>query len=216
MDQKINQESNLNEDAEETISPTITLPWIPGVSTKLKKVFRKAGYKVAFKANSNLQTILTQKNKVKLPPNSKPGVYGIECGCTKPPYIGQTKKQIASRFEEHKEYVEKEQWEKSGAAEHARICPNGTEFSKMYTIKPMTSKFDRCVREALEIQKHGSGPNQGGINQDNGQFLKTNFWVPLMTTITKEEKEKNQRQQRQMTSNRQTLIEATAETTSVN
>ena len=43
-------------------SQTVTLPWIPGVSPSLKKVFRKAGYKVAFKANPNLASISTKKN----------------------------------------------------------------------------------------------------------------------------------------------------------
>ena len=59
----------------------------------------------------------------------------------------------------------------------------------MYTIKPIQNKFDRLVREALEIQRHESGPKQGGINLDNGQYLNTTFWVPLMATISKEEKE---------------------------
>ena len=35
---------------------TISLPWIPGVSPKLSKAYRKAGYKVVFKSNKNLQT----------------------------------------------------------------------------------------------------------------------------------------------------------------
>ena len=133
---------------------------------------------------------MTKRNKSKLPPNSYPGVYGIECGCPAPPYVGQTKKQIASRFEEHKDYVEKEQWHKSGAAQHAQTCPAGTKFTNMYTIKPIQNKFDRLVREALEIQRHGSGPRQRGINLDDGQYLNNTFWVPLMRTISKEEKER--------------------------
>ena len=57
----------INSDQKQTIS---RIPWIPGVSPKLSKVFRKAGYKVVFKSNKNLQTILTSKNKTKLPNNS--------------------------------------------------------------------------------------------------------------------------------------------------
>ena len=206
--EKINRAPGGEKTTEETTLPTITLPWIPGISPKLRKVYRKAGYKVAFKANPNLQTILTKKNKVKLPPNSYPGVYGIKCGCSAPPYVGQSKKQIASRFEEHEYYVEKEQWQKSGAAQHARTCPAGPHFENMYTIKPIHNQFDRLVREALEIQKHGSGPKQGGINLDDGKFLNTTFWVPLMSTITKEE---NEKKRRKMASNQTTSNEVTSE-----
>ena len=84
------------------IHQTITLPWIlGGVSTKLKKIYRNAGYKVAFKAGSNIQTILTSKNKMKLPQNSFPGVYKTPCSCGVTPYRGETKKRILTRNNEN-------------------------------------------------------------------------------------------------------------------
>ena len=36
---------------------TASIPWIPGLSTKLKKPFKNAGIKVTFKYTSNLQSI---------------------------------------------------------------------------------------------------------------------------------------------------------------
>ena len=168
--------------------PTITLPWIPGVSQKLKRTYKKAGYRVAFKSNPNLQDILTKKNKVKLPDNSHPGVYSIPCGCGNvPPYIGQTKLKISSRINQHKDYVQKERWDMCGIAKHAQLCPVGSRFDKTKTIKIVQNKFDRSVREALEIQKHSSGQKYGGINLDDGQYLKTTFWVPFMHQLTRNE-----------------------------
>ena len=197
---KINGAPDVDESSSEETLPTITLPWIPTVSPKLRKVYRKAGYKVAFKANPNLQTILTRKNKAKLPPNSYPGVYEIECGCERPPYIGQTKKKIESRFHQHQDYVAKEQWDKSGAAKHARVCPKGTEFKGIRTVKPINNQFDREVREALEIQKNNSGPRQGGPNLDDGRYVKTTFWLPMMSSIRRDEEA---RRNGRMTSNDQ-------------
>ena len=175
---------------------TVTLPWIPGVSPSLKKVFRKAGYKVAFKANPNLMSILTKKNKVKLPPNSYPGVYKIPCPCGVPPYIGKTKLRTNTRINQHKEYVNKEHWERSGAAQHARTCPTGPSFEEATTLKTEHRHFERSVREALEIQRHRSAPRFEGINQDEGQYLNTTFWMPYMDMVSKEEKERNQRRLR--------------------
>ena len=63
-------------------SKIITLPWVPGLSPKLRKVFRKAGYKAVLKSGTNLRTILYSKNKMKLPKNSHPVVYKLTCSCT--------------------------------------------------------------------------------------------------------------------------------------
>ena len=60
-----------------------------GLSPKLKKVFRKAGYNVVFKSNKNLQIQLTTKNKTRLPKNSFPGIYRVPCLCGIAPYIGK-------------------------------------------------------------------------------------------------------------------------------
>ena len=189
------QEATPTEENEEQMQ-TITLPWIPGVSPSLKKAFRKAGYKVAFKANQNLQTILSKKNKVQLPPNSHPGIYRIRCACGIAPYIGKTKLRIKTRIKQHEEYVNKEQWSKSGSAQHAQNCPMGPQFEEAETVTTESRNFERSVREALEIQRHRSAPRFDGMNQDDGQYVKSTFWMPFMDFITKEEKERNRNQRR--------------------
>ena len=60
-------------------------------------------------------------------------------------------------------------------------------------LKAESRPFERSVREALEIQRRRSAPKFGGMNQDEGQYLKTSFWMPFMDTITKEERERQQR-----------------------
>ena len=181
---KLSGQQTENNDDEE--KPTVRLPWIPNVSSKLKQAYKKAGYKTVFKSGPNLQTILTSKNKTKLPVNSHPGVYKIPCKCNlTPPYIGETKVQIATRGGQHELYVSKGQWEKSGAALHQRDC--GCGFEAIKTIKVERNKFDRLVREALEIQYHQSGPSEGNINQDDGRYVKTKFWIPMLRNLRKKE-----------------------------
>ena len=192
-EQTVSQEGNNEEQAvnQENDLPTVTLPWIPGVSQKLKKAYKRAGYKAVFKSGPNLQTILTSRNKTRLPKNSHPGTYKIPCKCDLvPPYIGETKMQVATRGGNHEDYVQKQKWDQSGAALHQRDCQSG--FQEIETIKVEKRKFEREVREALEIQKHGSGPREGGINQDDGRHVKTSFWIPMMRHLhEKEKREKN-------------------------
>jgi len=159
----------------------VSLPWIPGLSPKLRKVFRNAGYKAVFKSGANLRTILTSKNKTKLPQNSHPGVYKIYCSCGKM-YIGETGCKVSTRLQQHqKDLLEKEKKKTtSGVAEHACECDGTVDWSKVETIKVENKRFERKVREALDIQNNHSNPREGGMNQDYGQYVNHTFWRPLM------------------------------------
>ena len=91
--------------------------------------------KVVFKSGANLSTLLTNKNKSKLPDHSHPGVYKITCKKhPENPYIGETKLQIRTRNEIHKGYVMKEQWDQSGVASHSILCKE-VEWDAIETLK---------------------------------------------------------------------------------
>ena len=98
-------------------------------------------------------------------------------------YIGQTKLKINTRNGQHKSYVAKGQWEKSGAAKHAKTCKAGLNFDETETIAVEYNTFNRRVREALEIQRHDAGPKEGGINLDDGMYVKTKFWLPYFRNM---------------------------------
>ena len=59
----------------------------------------------------------------------------------------------------------------------------------------------------MEIQKHGAGPKEGGINKDEGMYVKTKFWVPFLKELQKEDRKREQertiniRQNEEITSN---------------
>ena len=82
-------------------SKIITLSWIPGLSPKLRKTYRKHGLKAVFKSSADLKTILTSSNKSGLPKNSHPGVYMVSCECEKR-YFGETKLKVSARIKQHK------------------------------------------------------------------------------------------------------------------
>ena len=171
---------------------TVTIPWIPGVSPRLKKAFRKAGYKVVCKSGRNIGSILTAANKTKLPPNSYPGIYRIPCSCGKTPYRGETKKRTLTRIDEHRVNIEKKEWGKSAVALHSKNCEGRIEFENATTVAVEPRKFERKVRETLEIQKHDCHIDQGGINPDKGQYVKTMFWYPMLKYLKKTEENPDQ------------------------
>ena len=128
---------------------------------------------------------------MKLPENSYPGIYSIPCSCGMTPYRGETKKRTLTRIEQHRTNTEKEEWTKSAVALHSKDCNDRIEFENAKTVAVVRKKFDRKVRESLEIQKHDCHVDHGGMNPDKGQYLKTNFWYPMLKYLKKTEENRD-------------------------
>lgn len=176
----VNNKNKSKPNNDQVRKPYVSLPWIPGINKKLRKSFENAGYTVSFKSPSNLKQILTIRNKPKLPPNSQPGVYLVPCECESN-YTGRTKKRISTRNKEHEKDVFVQTNDKSALVEHSKLCDKTIQWSNTKTLAIETNFFRRCVREALEIRRHKSGPDdEHGINQDYGQYVKTNTWNSLL------------------------------------
>ena len=157
----------------------VKLPWIPGLSLKLKRDFQKAGLKTVFKSSNNLNTILTASNKSRLPENSLPGVYQVECTCgTK--YIGETKLKVSSRITQHRKNAIIGNRGYSGITDHAIDCAQEVQWEGVRTIHTESRYFHRKVREALEIQK--GNLVRTGSNEEYGQYLDHRFWLPIIAS----------------------------------
>ena len=140
-----------------------------------------------FTLSRHLSAILTAKNKMQLPKNSYPGVYKIPCSCDIPDYRGETKKKVSSRAKEHEVNVRKREWEKSAVALHSQNCSGSIKFDETETVAVIFNKFDRKVRETLEIQKYDCHYANGGMNPDKGQYVTTTFWIPFLKHLRKSE-----------------------------
>ena len=156
---------------------TVVIPWIPQLGPKLRRIFKKHNVKVVFKSAPNLKSLLCN-NKSKLPPNSHPGIYKLDCTCGAS-YIGESKKKISSRLEEHQKDIEKRKWS-SGCSEHRRDCSGTFEWTSDVTIAIQNDDRLRKVREALEIKRLKTGPDQPlGLNRDTGTISNSNSWNAL-------------------------------------
>ena len=56
-----------------------------------------------------------------------------------------------------------------------------------YYIQCRTKKkglltYNLRMREAFEIRRHDSGPGKG-LNEDNGAYLKTDMWDPILKAL---------------------------------
>ena len=67
----------------------------------------------------------------------------------------------------------------SAIASHALSNSCVPDWENTETLKIEPKRFERKVREALEIQHWRCGPQNGGLNLDDGQYVTTAFWTPM-------------------------------------
>ena len=79
-----------------------SIPYVPGVSERIQRVFRKYDVNIAHKPTRKLRNELCHL-KDKRPTHDKPGVvYKLNCLDCDAKYIGETGRQVSDRMTEHK------------------------------------------------------------------------------------------------------------------
>ena len=178
--QYIDQWNRPRAPAEREDSRVVKLPWIPKLGPKLRKILRKRNIKTVFTSGTSLKDILCN-HKTKLPKNSHPGVYRVDCSCGNA-YIGETKKRVASRMTEHQKDIFHGRWKSSGAAFHRKTCTGSFDYDNATTIAIEDNYRRRKIREGLEIRKAG---RTGSIlvNRDEGTICTTTEWNVLLSKL---------------------------------
>ena len=137
------------------------------------------------KNSTNLKTFHTSRNISKLLHLSQPGVYMTACGCGKE-YVGKTSMKTRTRIKQHQKSIVDKKWELTGISSHAKTCRVGFNWEETTFLKTEERKFDRKVREALEIQVQQNSPHSDhGLNEDDGQYVTTSFWKPMLAHMRK-------------------------------
>lgn len=122
---------------------------------KIKSIFKKHDIIVAFVNDKKIKNILgsTKDKEDKL---TKSGIYQISCPECNKIYIGQTRRDIFTRFKEHRRHFIYNQPEKSAVAKHLMdhgsteiITKNNMELKKEVRIKQQLDGW-----ESLYMQKH--------------------------------------------------------------
>lgn len=78
----------------------ICLHFMPSITNKLEKVFNAHNMDSVYTTSSKLKQLIGS-NKDRTPENMKAGIYSISCNDCDEMYIGQTKRCISVRFNEH-------------------------------------------------------------------------------------------------------------------
>ena len=159
-------------ETEEERPPTVHLPYVAGVSERIRRVCRDFNIRAVFKSGPTLRSLLT---KVKDPlPREKQAnvVYEVPCTCGKV-YIGETTRRLGTRLKEHKDACIKGFTDKSAIAEHAWTEDHPIRWDDTRILQHASRSMELVVKEAICIR---TAPESSHFNRDGGYDI-PDCWI---------------------------------------
>lgn len=156
------------DDSNETEKPsTAFIPYVAGVSERIRKVCRDYNIRTVFRSGPTLRNLLT-KVKDPLPVTKQSNVvYEVPCTCGKV-YIGETKRRLETRLKEHKDACAKCLTDKSAIAEHAWTNDHPINWAETKVLQRASRTMELVMKEALSIR---TTPADTRFNRDEGYDL---------------------------------------------
>ena len=128
--------------------------YVPGLSHKVSRCFRRAGLRVVFKPPPTLRSFLSKKKPKEI--HGHGFVYRISCSLCPWSYVGETGRTIEERLVEHKRAV-RQLATSSEIANHVLETGHRIDWEKYECLSQESSHFGRIFKEAWFSHKHSSG-----------------------------------------------------------
>ena len=158
--------------------PTVHLPYVAGISERIRRVCKDFNIRVVFRSGLTLCSLLS-RIKDPLPVEKQASVvYKVPCTCRKV-YIGDSTCWPETRLKEHKDACIKGFTDKSIIGEHAwmedhPICWNDTKI-----LQRASQTTELVVKEALCIQ---TTPESSYFNRNGGYDI-PNCWIAMFKKL---------------------------------
>lgn len=151
----------------------MSIPYVPGLSEKIRRVARKFKIRTAFKTQNTLRQCLVKTKPKNGTQDSKNCIYRINCKNCARPYYGETKRPLNTRIKEHRENTKKGLVDKSKIAQHCWSENHHMDFEEAKIIHREPHFFKRKLIEASYI-KLADQP----ISQSSVEIRP--IWLPIL------------------------------------
>jgi len=104
-----------NREISKSIQKRVSVTYAPNITNKLKNTFENFNIRMVHSNDKKLRTVLGS-TKDKIHATEKSGIYQINCSTCDAKYIGQTRRSLKKRFDEHHRSVKNKETDKAIAA----------------------------------------------------------------------------------------------------
>ena len=150
---------------------SVTLPYLGSTSHQIQRILQKQDIRVFHTTPLKIHNLL-HSHKDRLEPECRPGVYRIPCQCGKV-YIGETGRDLPTRLKEHRAHGRRGDYDKSAIVKHSHTTDHKIYWDQAQLIANINHWFPRRIREAIEIYKHDTVPQDIGVNISD-------IWRPIL------------------------------------
>ena len=137
-----------NSETEAEKSSYISVPYIPGTSERLRKIFRKYNVEVAHKPIRKLRNELCRLKDTRRTDEKAGVVYKIECGDCNAKYVGETGRQVKDRMAEHQRDIRNKK-AASKVYEHVKETGHSFKFDHVSVLDNCPQRKTRLHLESI-------------------------------------------------------------------
>ena len=139
----------------------MVIPYVAGMSEKLRRIFKKHHIPVCFKPNNTLRQQLVHPKDPTPKHKMNNIVYAVQCSeeCSEL-YIGETKQQLHQRMAQHRRA--KASGQDSAVYLHLKDKGHSFEDSQVRILDREEDWFKRGVKEAIYVKMEKPSLNRGG------------------------------------------------------
>lgn len=132
----------------------VAFEYIPKITNHIERTFKQQNIDVVYASGKKLKSLLgTTKDKIDN--NLCSGIYSITCSDCQKIYVGQTKRNIITRYKEHSSHIKYNRPSKSAVAYHVH---NENHFNissdNLKLIKKVNKRNYLDIWESIEMRKN--------------------------------------------------------------
>ena len=131
----------------------VVLPFNTSTSYKIENILKHHEINVCYENRGTMREIIG-KVKEKRPPMQESGIYKISCQDCDSIYVGQTKRRLSTRNDEHRRACTNKETQKSAVAEH--MVKNRHKKGECQLIKTVNKPWRLDAWESLYMDKGGA------------------------------------------------------------
>ena len=152
----------------------ISIPYIPGTSETLRRIFSKHNIKCTFYSNNTLRKYLSRPKDIVPAEQQNNIVYKIPCRDCEATYIGESKRSFKQRSSEHMRAVKNRDIEKNEIADHCWDKDHQMNWDNKKVIDRERNVYARKIKETIHSIKDDNHINSISYNLPD-------IWLPNIT-----------------------------------
>ena len=158
----------------------VSLPYVSGLSEKLRRIFANHGVNVSFKPDNKLRSILVHPKDKADKGDITGSIYHIPCAgaeqSCQDSYIGETERSLWTRFLEHRR---PSSVSVSEVSKHLHVDTRGhsVDFKDTKVLDQEQRWLERGIKEAVYIRAH-----KPTLNASPGRYILPTVWNRVIST----------------------------------